>query len=47
MPAQVVAKTYAVALRFDSVRYFVITERVTGYQAPFGIIRFHELGLAD
>ena len=33
-------------LLFDSVRYFVVTERVTGYRAPFGIIRFHELGLA-
>lgn len=32
-------------LLFDSVRYFVVTERVTGYRAPFGIIRFHELGL--
>ncbi len=34
-------------LLFDSVRYFVVAERVTGYRAPFGIIRFHELGLAS
>lgn len=32
-------------LLFDSVRYFVVGSRVTGYRAPFGIIRFHELGL--
>lgn len=32
-------------LLFDSVRYFVIGPRVEGYRAPFGIIRFHELGL--
>ena len=29
------------------MRYFVITERVTDYRAPFGIIRFRELGLAE
>ena len=34
-------------LLFDSVRYFVVGPRVTGYRAPFGIIRFHEIGLRD
>jgi peptide/nickel transport system substrate-binding protein len=34
-------------LLFDSVRFFVVGPRVRGYRAPFGIIRFHELKLAD
>lgn len=32
-------------LLFNSVRYFVVGKRVRNYRAPFGIIRFHELGL--
>jgi peptide/nickel transport system substrate-binding protein len=32
-------------LLFDSVRFFVVGPRVTNYRAPFGIIRYHEVGL--
>ncbi|MBM3512582.1 MAG: ABC transporter substrate-binding protein [Alphaproteobacteria bacterium] len=34
-------------LLFDSVRFFVVGARVTGYRAPFGIIRYHEVGLLN